>query len=61
MSENAGTGMADKLAAVRAAAQAWNHLLRERETLSKQGDVSERIGWIEHQLGELQHETLEPD
>ena len=49
-----------ELAAVRAAAQAWNALLREREVLSRQGDVSERISWLEHQLAELQREDLEP-
>lgn len=49
-----------ELAAVRDAAQAWNALLRERETLSRQGDVSERITWLEHQLAELQREDLEP-
>lgn len=50
-----------ELAAVRTTAQAWNALLREREMLSKQGDVSERIGWLEHQLDELRRETLEPE
>lgn len=49
------------LAAVGAAAAQWNTLLREREALSKQGDVSERIAYLEHQFGELQRETLEPD
>ncbi|MGN6512382.1 MAG: DNA repair protein RecN [Lysobacteraceae bacterium] len=48
-------------AAVRAAAQAWSSLLRERDLLSNQGDVSDRIAWLEHQLGELQRESLEPD
>ncbi|HVR82434.1 MAG TPA: DNA repair protein RecN [Luteimonas sp.] len=50
-----------ELAAVREAAQVWSALLRERETLSSQGDVGERIGWLEHQLGELQRESLEPE
>ena len=50
-----------ELAAVREAAQAWAALLRERELLSNQGDVSERIAWLEHQLGELQRESLEPE
>jgi len=49
------------LAAVAAAAARWNTLLREREALSRQGDVSERIAYLEHQLGELQRESLEPD
>ncbi|NUS39569.1 MAG: DNA repair protein RecN [Lysobacter sp.] len=47
--------------AVREAAQAWSSLLRERDLLSNQGDVSDRIAWLEHQLGELQRESLEPD
>ena len=50
-----------ELAATRATAAAWSTLMRERESLSRQGDVSERIGWLEHQLGELQRESLEPD
>jgi DNA repair protein RecN (Recombination protein N) len=50
-----------ELAVVRVAAEAWHALLREREALSKQGDVSERIAWLEHQLDELQREALEPD
>ena len=50
-----------ELRATRAAAGAWAALLREREQLSGQGDVSERIAWLEHQLGELQRESLEPD
>ena len=32
----------------------------EAEALSRQGDVSDRIGYLEHQLGELQREDLEP-
>lgn len=47
--------------AVREAARGWSALLRERERLSRQGDVGERIAWLEHQLGELQRESLEPD
>jgi DNA repair protein RecN (Recombination protein N) len=50
-----------QLAAVGGAAQAWSSLLRERDGLSRQGDVGERIGWLEHQLGELQRESLEPE
>ena len=50
-----------QLAAVGSAAQAWSSLLRERDGLSRQGDVGERIGWLEHQLGELQRESLEPE
>ncbi len=54
-------GHVAELDTVRAAASAWALLLRERDLLSGQGDVSERIGWLEHQLGELQRESLEPD
>jgi DNA repair protein RecN (Recombination protein N) len=50
-----------ELAGVREAAHAWASLLRERDLLSSQGDVSERIAWLEHQLGELQRESLEPE
>lgn len=49
------------LAAVEAAAQQWSALLRERDTLSAQGDVSDRIGWLEHQHAELQREVLEAE
>lgn len=48
-------------AAVEAAARTWSALLRERETLLAQGDVSDRIAWLEHQFAELERETLEPD
>ncbi len=48
------------LAGVRAGAARWNALLREREELSRQGDVSERIGYLEHQLAELRREELAP-
>jgi len=46
--------------AVRSASTAWQALLDERDALSQQGDVSDRIGFLEHQLGELQREELEP-
>ncbi len=46
--------------AVRQAAAHWNALLRERERLSAQGDVSDRLNYLEHQLGELQREDLAP-
>lgn len=48
------------LDAVRAAAQAWSSLQREHEALVRLGDPGERIAWLEHQLGELQRESLEP-
>ena len=47
-------------AAVRAAASQWQALVDERDALSQQGDVSDRIGFLGHQLGELQREDLEP-
>ena len=46
--------------AVRDAARRWTALLREREQLSGQGDVSDRINYLEHQLAELQREDLAP-
>ena len=46
--------------AVAAAADRWSELLREREHLSRQGDVSDRINYLEHQLGELAREDLAP-
>ncbi|MBO7941724.1 hypothetical protein JTP77_038385, partial [Streptomyces sp. S9] len=46
---------------VAAAARAWSALLRERDGLVAQGDVSDRIGWLEHQHAELEREALEPD
>ncbi|MGH8086416.1 MAG: DNA repair protein RecN [Lysobacter sp.] len=48
-------------AAVVAAAARWSSLLEERDALSAKGDVSERIGWLEHQHAELERETLEPE
>ena len=48
------------LEAVRDAARHWRALAQEREALSKQGDVSDRIAWLTHQLEELQRDALEP-
>lgn len=48
------------LAAVRGTADAWTALQRERDALSKAGNVSERIELLTHQHGELAQETLEP-
>ncbi len=48
------------LADVRAAAERWGALLHERDTLSRAGDVSDRIALLEHQWQELDRETLEP-
>ncbi|GAB3367564.1 DNA repair protein RecN [Lysobacter rhizosphaerae] len=50
-----------ELIVVAKAAEAWSELLREREALLAQGDVSDRIGWLEHQFAELEREALEPD
>jgi len=51
----------EQRAAVRAAAADWQALVDEREALSAQGDVSDRIGFLEHQLAELEREDLAPD
>ncbi|RNF85427.1 DNA repair protein RecN [Montanilutibacter psychrotolerans] len=48
-------------AVVASAAQSWSALLRERDALVAQGDVSDRIGWLEHQFNELDRENLEAD
>jgi DNA repair protein RecN (Recombination protein N) len=45
---------------VRQAAARWQALLDEREALSAQGDVSDRIGYLGHQLAELEREDLDP-
>lgn len=47
-------------AVVRATAASWQELIEEREALSRQGDVSDRIAFLEHQLGELKREDLDP-
>ncbi|MDR2872560.1 MAG: DNA repair protein RecN [Xanthomonadaceae bacterium] len=44
--------------AVRESARRWQSLRLERETLLQQGDVADRIGYLEHQLTELEHEDL---
>ena len=54
-------GLDPQVSAVRGAARDWSTLLAERERLSGQGDVGERIAWLEHQLGELQRESLDPE
>jgi DNA repair protein RecN (Recombination protein N) len=53
-------GLQAPLAEVRSTAGAWGVLQREREALARLGDPAERIGWLEHQLGELQRESLDP-
>ncbi len=50
-----------ELGSVRSAAAAWQALLDERQAVQAQGDVSDRIGWLQHQLAELEREDLEPD
>jgi DNA repair protein RecN (Recombination protein N) len=50
---------APELECVATAATAWAELLREREKLSAQGDVSDRIDWLQHQLDELDREDLD--
>ncbi|KGM53583.1 DNA recombination protein RecN [Lysobacter arseniciresistens ZS79] len=47
-------------AAVATAAGRWGGLLDERDRLTAQGDVSDRVEWLEHQHAELERETLEP-
>jgi DNA repair protein RecN (Recombination protein N) len=44
--------------AVRGAAGVWSTLLGERDNLSRQGDVSDRINYLEHQFNELEREDL---
>ncbi|RZA25821.1 MAG: DNA repair protein RecN, partial [Lysobacteraceae bacterium] len=46
--------------ATREAAVAWNALVQERDVLSGQGDVSDRINYLEHQFNELEREDLAP-
>jgi len=46
---------------LRLATARWQSLLDEREALSAQGDVSDRIAFLEHQLGELEREDLAPE
>ncbi|WP_372341024.1 hypothetical protein, partial [Pseudomonas aeruginosa] len=46
---------------VRHAAAAWQALVDESLALSQQGDVSDRIGFLEHQLRDLDREDLEPE
>jgi DNA repair protein RecN (Recombination protein N) len=52
---------AAQLDAVRAAAQRWRALAQEREAIARQGEVSDRIAWLQHQLEELQREAMEPE
>ena len=45
--------------AVEQAAAQWSGLLREREQLLAKGDVTDRLGWLQHQFDELDRETLD--
>ena len=49
------------LEAVREAARRWAGLERERQPLGQAGDVAERLAWLQHQLRELDAETLTPE
>jgi DNA repair protein RecN (Recombination protein N) len=48
-------------AAVEQAAALWSGLLREREQLLAKGDVTDRMGWLQHQFDELDREMLDTD
>ncbi|KDE89972.1 DNA repair protein RecN [Stenotrophomonas maltophilia] len=58
---DAYAGNEDERRQVRRAAAAWQALVDESLALSQQGDVSDRIGFLEHQLRELDREDLEPE
>ena len=58
---DAYAGNEDERRQVRRAAAAWQTLVDESLALSQQGDVSDRIGFLEHQLRELDREDLEPE
>ena len=55
---DAFAGSQTQLANVQKAAVAWNTLLAERERLTAQGDVSDRLNYLQHQLDELSREEL---
>ncbi|RZA31240.1 MAG: DNA repair protein RecN [Lysobacteraceae bacterium] len=55
---DAYAGNAAEREQVRLAASGWSARLREREQLSAQGDVSDRINYLEHQFQELEREEL---
>src|SRR5690606_5033363 len=58
---DAYAGTAPQRQSVAEAARYWSTLSRERDELQAQGDVSDRIEWIEHQFLELERETLDAD
>lgn len=43
------------------AATHWSQLIAEREHLLAQGDVSDRVDWLQHQFDELEREDLDLD
>ncbi len=55
---DAFAGSHTQLANVQKAAVAWNTLLAERERLTAQGNVSDRLNYLQHQLEELSREEL---
>jgi DNA repair protein RecN (Recombination protein N) len=55
---DAFAGSQTQLASVQKTAAAWNTLLAERERLTAQGDVSDRLNYLQHQLDELRREEL---
>lgn len=48
------------LAPVRAAAARWHAVAKRIDAVQKQGDVSERLAWLEHQATELAKEAIAP-
>jgi DNA repair protein RecN (Recombination protein N) len=57
---DAFAGSQAQLGAVQKTAAAWNALLTERARLTAQGDVSDRLNYLQHQLDELRREDLSP-
>lgn len=51
---------APTLDAVRSLASQWASIERELQSLSRAGDVGDRVDWLEHQLKELERESLDP-
>jgi DNA repair protein RecN (Recombination protein N) len=46
---------------VRERARRWHEIQQKIELMHRQGDVSERLAWLEHQADELSREALSPD
>ncbi|MFT3806484.1 DNA repair protein RecN [Arenimonas sp.] len=51
---------AAELEHVRSLASQWSGIERQLQELSRTGDVGDRVDWLEHQLKELSHESLDP-